>query len=96
MLSSLGHISVGAVLTATLAPPVGRSVSLAEERLKTKLQHAAGLTAANSSHFHCLDRPEATAHVRRIEGEKEEGGGGWKGGKPGVEGGVAPLRGDLD
>lgn len=88
MLSGLGHILVGAVLTATLAPPIGRSVSLAEERLKTKSQHPAGLTAANSSHFHCLDRPEATAHVRRMEG------GGKKKGEGG--GGVALLRGDLD
>lgn len=83
MLSNLGRCGLDHG-TCAIGHSTSHSVSFAKERLKTKLHHSAGLTAANSSHFHCLDKPEATAHVSCIE---------WVAGK---WGGVALLRGDLD
>lgn len=79
--------------TCSIGHSVGHALSFAKERLKTKLHRPAGLTAANSSHFHCLDRPEAKAHMSCMEGglggtEVGEGEGG--------KGRVALLRGDLD
>lgn len=73
--------------TCTIGHSSGCSVSFAEEQLMTKSHHSAGLTAANSSHFHCLDKLEAMAHVSRMEGNSGTGG---------ERRGVVLLRGDLD